>query len=85
MAIPASRHVDFSEIPQLDVAALLAGEDDRDLIAALHAACTGAGFFYVRNHGVDPTRITAIAKFDPDVTNMLFCGSCMNCMTLIMH
>ena len=57
MAIPASRRVDFSEIPQLDVASLVAGRDDPALIEALRDACTNAGFFYVRNHGVDSSRI----------------------------
>lgn len=60
MAIPASRRVDFSEIPQLDVAPLMAGQDDAALIAALRDACTSAGFFYVRNHGVDQDSITAM-------------------------
>ncbi len=35
MAIPASRRVDFSEIPQLDVTSLVAGRDDAALITAL--------------------------------------------------
>lgn len=67
MAIPASRRVDFSEIPQLDIAPLLSGRDDPSLIAELRDACTSAGFFYVRNHGVDAGRIdqmrTAAERF----------------------
>ena len=67
MAIPASRRVDFSEIPQLDIGPLLHGRDDTDLIASLHDACTTSGFFYVRNHGIDPVLISnmqqAAARF----------------------
>lgn len=62
MAIPASRRIDFSEIPQLDMAGLLAGEDDPALILALREACTSSGFFYVRNHGVDPALITDMRR-----------------------
>ena len=58
----AARRVDFSEIPKLDVGPLLAGKDDPDLISELYAACTGAGFFYVHNHGVDPDRIIQMRR-----------------------
>lgn len=58
----SSRRVDFSEIPQLDAGSLLSGDDDPALISALHEACTGAGFFYVRNHGVDPECIADLLR-----------------------
>ena len=51
MAIPISRRLDFSEIPQIDIAPLMAGPSP-DTVAALRDACETSGFFYVRNHGV---------------------------------
>ena len=46
MAIPLSRRLDFSEIPQIDVGALLVGDSDEGLINDLERACTDVGFFY---------------------------------------
>ena len=62
MAIPLSRRLDFSEIPQLDVGALLSGKSDDTLINALERACTDVGFFYVHNHGVAPGLITELRQ-----------------------
>lgn len=58
MAIPLSRRLDFSEIPQIDAAGLLSGHETGDLIRDLATACTDVGFFYLRNHGVPPELIT---------------------------
>lgn len=52
MAIPVSRRLDFSEIPQIDAGPLLSGTPDENVIDELATACTDVGFFYVRNHGV---------------------------------
>lgn len=52
MAIPVSRRLDFSEIPVIDLAELVAGNDDQATIEALGAACRDVGFVYVKNHGV---------------------------------
>lgn len=52
MAIPLSRRMNFSEIPQIDAAGLLSGRETGGLIRDLATACTDVGFFYVRNHGV---------------------------------
>ncbi len=60
MAIPLSRRLDFSEIPQLDVGPLLDGADGDALIDALEQACTDVGFFYVHNHGVAPELIAEL-------------------------
>ena len=38
------------DMPVIDAATL----DSLDTVAALHAACTGTGFFYLANHGVLP-------------------------------
>lgn len=57
MAIPVSRRLDFSEIPQIDVGPLLVDAPDEALIDELATACTDVGFFYVRNHGV-PREVT---------------------------
>jgi len=60
MAIPVSRRLDFSEIPQIDAGPLLSDNPDAALISELAAACTDVGFFYVRNHGVPSEQITEI-------------------------
>lgn len=60
MAIPVSRRLDFSEIPQIDAGPLLSDAPDQALIDELAAACTDVGFFYVRNHGVPRQLITAL-------------------------
>ncbi|MEM8647002.1 MAG: 2OG-Fe(II) oxygenase family protein [Pseudomonadota bacterium] len=62
MAIPLSRRLDFSEIPQLDVGELLSGGSSDTLIDALERACTDVGFFYVHNHGVAPELISALRQ-----------------------
>lgn len=62
MAIPLSRRLDFSEIPQLDVGTLLDGTGSESLIDALEAACTDVGFFYVHNHGVAPDLISDLRE-----------------------
>ncbi|NNF80310.1 MAG: isopenicillin N synthase family oxygenase [Rhizobiales bacterium] len=62
MAIPLSRRLDFSEIPQIDVGVLLAGDSTDGLIDALESACTDVGFFYVHNHGVAPELISELRE-----------------------
>ena len=45
---------DFSQIPIIDVRALVAGGAGQDAVAAqLGEACRESGFFYVVGHGVD--------------------------------
>ncbi|HEV8020621.1 MAG TPA: 2-oxoglutarate and iron-dependent oxygenase domain-containing protein [Candidatus Lustribacter sp.] len=61
MAIPASRRLDFSEIPIIDAARLIGGHPDPQTVAALDRACTDVGFFYVTNHGVAPRLIADVA------------------------
>ncbi len=52
MAIPLTRRLAFSEVPQIDAGPLF----DRDIPSAtageLACACEEVGFFYVRNHGI---------------------------------
>jgi isopenicillin N synthase-like dioxygenase len=53
MILPASRVLDFSEIPVVDVAPLMApGADVSGVIDEIARACTDVGFMYIRNHGV---------------------------------
>lgn len=53
MAIPLSRRLDFSEIPVVDIGALVEGRSKIDAtIAELDRACRDVGFLYIRNHGV---------------------------------
>lgn len=47
-------HDDFSSVPVIDIAPLLAGEaTKRQVTARIDAACRQSGFFYVVGHGVD--------------------------------
>jgi isopenicillin N synthase-like dioxygenase len=48
------RRVDFTEVPVVDIAGLIDGTDAEAVGAEICAASERVGFFYVRNHGVDP-------------------------------
>ncbi|MDB5999409.1 MAG: 2OG-Fe(II) oxygenase [Rhizobacter sp.] len=50
--IDLPRRASAQEMPVLDLADWLAGGSPDALVAALHAACTNTGFFYVSGHGV---------------------------------
>lgn len=60
MAIPLSRRLDFSEIPQIDIGPFLEAAPTQDDIAVIASACTDVGFFYVRNHGITQDLITEL-------------------------
>ena len=45
-AIPESRRLDFSEVPIIDLAALVRGCDDQASISQLEVACRDVGFVY---------------------------------------
>ena len=64
MAIPISRRLDFSEIPVIDLAPLIDGDDGaaERTVAALGKACAEIGFIYVRNHGVPRALVAAVAE-----------------------
>jgi isopenicillin N synthase-like dioxygenase len=49
-------------LPVIDIAGVRAGNSEatRQAAADIHAACTGPGFFYVRNHGVPAAVIDAL-------------------------
>lgn len=50
LTIPASRRLDFSEIPIIDLSAGGSGNDN--LVDAVGDACREVGFFYITNHGI---------------------------------
>jgi isopenicillin N synthase-like dioxygenase len=54
MVMPASRRLDFSEIPIIDIGALVDGDEKGTAKVAeqLAHACSAVGFMYVKNHGV---------------------------------
>ncbi len=54
MIVPAVRKLDLAEIPMIDVAPLVAGNETLipETVAAIARAAEGSGFLYVRNHGV---------------------------------
>ena len=58
-----ARKIDFSDIPVIDIGAML-GDDDAaksETAAKVREAATNVGFFYVKNHGV-PEDVTETAK-----------------------
>jgi len=50
--VPMPRRASVSEIPLIDIAALLNGGDIRPVAEAINAAGRGLGFFYIQSHGV---------------------------------
>lgn len=48
-------------VPTIDVAPLLDGSDIESVAATIDRACREFGFFSIVNHGIDPTRIEAVA------------------------
>lgn len=48
----ASRQTAFSEIPMIDIAALVDGSDAEGVARTIGKVCEEVGFFYVKNHGV---------------------------------
>jgi isopenicillin N synthase-like dioxygenase len=65
----ASQSIPFVDIsPFLSPASRPAGTDQelrhrkRETAATLGAACENVGFFYVTNHGVDPSLVTAVQQ-----------------------
>lgn len=57
-----AREVPFQEIPVVDFAAMLDGSDAarRRVGEAVRHACVNIGFFYAKNHGVDPAAVDGI-------------------------
>jgi isopenicillin N synthase-like dioxygenase len=55
--IPASRRLDTSEVPVVDIGPLVRGDESglTATVDALAAACADTGFMYVKNHGVPST------------------------------
>ena len=51
---------EFTEIPVLDVAPLIAGEDTTDLAQAFARAYGETGFAYIIGHGIDPALRAAV-------------------------
>ncbi|CAK8562449.1 unnamed protein product [Lathyrus sativus] len=69
--------LDFSYIPIIDISPLLAKSDDPkmaqdpgvlDVVAQLDKACTQAGFFYVKGHGIPDTLLKGVR----DITRTFF-------------
>ena len=52
MSIPRSRRLDFTEIPVIDLASLVAGKEDPATVEAIGQACRDVGFIYIKNHGI---------------------------------
>ena len=69
--ITPSKHLDFTEIPVLDVGPLITGERQDECIEALRAACSEVGFFYIRNHQVSISLISDLKS----AASKFFCTS----------
>ena len=70
MNLPVSRRLDFSEIPVIDISALVsvqtgsqttAGDIDQT-VAKIRDACTDVGFFYISNHDIDQGLVSEVAE-----------------------
>ena len=70
MNLPVSRRLDFSEIPVIDISALVsvqpgrqttAGDIDQT-VAKIRDACTDVGFFYISNHDFDQGLVSEVAE-----------------------
>lgn len=70
----AARKLSFSEVPVIDLAPALAGERDgrKAVAASLAEACGRVGFFYVKNHQVPSSEITAIYQAARDFFDLPF-------------
>ncbi len=62
MAIPISRRLNFSDIPQIDVSELVSGDPGPALIEQLSPACRDVGFFYVHGHGIKAELIAELRE-----------------------
>lgn len=62
MTIPKSRRLDFSEVALIDIASLVAGQDDIETIQAIEHACKYTGFFYVANHGISSELVDGLHR-----------------------
>ena len=59
--LPESRRLNFSEVPVVDMAPLVAGVDDAVCVAELEHACRDVGFVYIVNHGIDAALVDDLA------------------------
>ena len=69
--ITPSKHLDFTEIPVLDVGPLITGERQDECIEALRAACSEVGFFYIQNHQFSISLISDLKS----AASEFFCAS----------
>ena len=60
MTIPESRHLDFDEIPVIDIAAIDTPAGRGAIIESLDQACRDVGFLYVVGHGFDMALATTL-------------------------
>ncbi|NKB76639.1 MAG: hypothetical protein GKR96_06210 [Gammaproteobacteria bacterium] len=52
MTIPASRRLDFTEVPVIDIESLREGIHSTSTVETIRSACRDVGFLYIKNHGV---------------------------------
>src|SRR5882672_5616057 len=78
-AVAEARKADFSEVPVIDIAPLIAREPGATarIAAQIRDACEAVGFFYIKGHGVPDAliertftasrRFVELAPDDPDI------------------
>ena len=59
----ASKQTAFTEIPVIDIAPLINGENPLQVASQIGDACEKVGFFYIKNHGIDQQLIDEMYTF----------------------
>ena len=54
----ASKQTAFTEIPVIDISSLINGKNPLNVASQIGDACEKVGFFYIKNHGIDPVSYT---------------------------
>ncbi len=52
----------MSDIPVIDISALMTGDDPRDVVRAIDTACRESGFFCITGHGLSAERIDDLER-----------------------
>ena len=52
--------METNQIPVIDVAPLISGDNETDVVEGLQRACTDNGFFYITDHGISRSLLTEL-------------------------
>jgi len=59
----------ISEIPVIDISSAMDGTDLAKVARNIHSSATGSGFFYIKNHGIDPALMAQAFQVTKDFFN----------------